>query len=605
MLDNLPLEVLQIIIEQKSLDIRDLINLSSTCSYLRRIILSNNILWKNRYLEKWSKIDKSEEIGNYYEEICHLYVIRQKVDETLTSFATNFMNKEHLSDADFKPFLELINSRNTNRYYIEDYLWIILNDHSKINTYDVVPLKTRGNLTFKYYSLISLRYLRHIYLEKAWKAFNLLKEEDQLLEIGATMLTQWCRPECDIKIKKIRNQFDKIAEEVKEYLKINSPNHPLIQTNQEDLNLWRDKIIYKNQFSSADCKVILDVMQKVICQRMDFCGNQDDYFNINNSFITEVLESKRGLPITLSILYEGVARRLGVNLEPVNTPSHFLLRFIQHDTLNGEMYYVDVYNRGLMSFAGNSNYDVNPITRASTKIVIERMVNNLQVALRERLQPPDNGVQLMRSILELNHILHPYDLGVTLSLTHYYMKFGIDTTPLKEILQTRNYLNRDLANDILDLLSINEYASKNRNSLPHFLNECNGRNRIQSYRHPDVKFAIGMVMRHKLFNYTCVIYGWDHICAESDAWKREMNVDQLQFGARQPFYQVLVEDGTKRYAAQENLIFSGVKNGLDKNPEVGRFFTHFFRDQYVPNCVKNEEYPNDVEVRMKFHLEVS
>lgn len=35
---------------------------------------------------------------------------------------------------------------------------------------------------------------------------------------------------------------------------------------------------------------------------------------------------------------------------------------------------------------------------------------------------------------------------------------------------------------------------------------------------PEVRFAVGMVMRHRKFKYTCVIYGWDEKCAESSDW---------------------------------------------------------------------------------------
>lgn len=57
-------------------------------------------------------------------------------------------------------------------------------------------------------------------------------------------------------------------------------------------------------------------------------------------------------------------------------------------------------------------------------------------------------------------------------------------------------------------------------------------------------------MQHRKYTYRCVIYGWDPLCAASEAWIQKMAVDHLPKKRHQPFYNVLVEDGTTRYAAQ-------------------------------------------------------
>jgi regulator of sirC expression with transglutaminase-like and TPR domain len=55
-------------------------------------------------------------------------------------------------------------------------------------------------------------------------------------------------------------------------------------------------------------------------------GNHDNYFDPRNSYLNEVIDRKKGIPISLSILYVGLAERLGVVLEGVNLPAHFMLR---------------------------------------------------------------------------------------------------------------------------------------------------------------------------------------------------------------------------------------------------------------------------------------
>ena len=52
------------------------------------------------------------------------------------------------------------------------------------------------------------------------------------------------------------------------------------------------------------------------------------------------------------------------------------------------------------------------------------------------------------------------------------------------------------------------------------------------------------------YDYTCVVYGWDQQCEATQEWILQMNVHKLPKKQHQPFYNVLVEDGSNRYAAQ-------------------------------------------------------
>jgi regulator of sirC expression with transglutaminase-like and TPR domain len=55
-------------------------------------------------------------------------------------------------------------------------------------------------------------------------------------------------------------------------------------------------------------------------------GNVDDYYDPRNSYLHEVIERRVGIPITLSVLYIEVGRRLGLALEGVSFPGHFLVK---------------------------------------------------------------------------------------------------------------------------------------------------------------------------------------------------------------------------------------------------------------------------------------
>lgn len=72
----------------------------------------------------------------------------------------------------------------------------------------------------------------------------------------------------------------------------------------------------------------------------------------------------------------------------------------------------------------------------------------------------------------------------------------------------------------------------------------------QLERPENVEYAVGMVMDHKHYKYTCVIYNWHPVCMASLEWQRTMNIDRLEYKANQPYYNVFADDGSQRYVAQ-------------------------------------------------------
>ena len=59
---------------------------------------------------------------------------------------------------------------------------------------------------------------------------------------------------------------------------------------------------------------------------MRFSGNLDDYYDPRNSYLNEVMERRTGIPITLSIVYLEVGKRIGLNLKGISFPGHFLVK---------------------------------------------------------------------------------------------------------------------------------------------------------------------------------------------------------------------------------------------------------------------------------------
>ena len=70
----------------------------------------------------------------------------------------------------------------------------------------------------------------------------------------------------------------------------------------------------------------LAALNRHLFGELGFCENAGDYYDPRNSYLNQVLERRTGIPITLSILYMEIGRRLGLRLQGVSFPGHFLVK---------------------------------------------------------------------------------------------------------------------------------------------------------------------------------------------------------------------------------------------------------------------------------------
>lgn len=85
-------------------------------------------------------------------------------------------------------------------------------------------------------------------------------------------------------------------------------------------------------------------LHEVLFEEHGFKGNTENYFTPENSYLPCVLTTRRGIPVTLSLIYKSVAQRLGLVARGINTPSHFLAA-VKSD---GNWMIVDPFESGQM-----------------------------------------------------------------------------------------------------------------------------------------------------------------------------------------------------------------------------------------------------------------
>src|SRR6201981_1678549 len=127
-------------------------------------------------------------------------------------------------------------------------------------------------------------------------------------------------------------------------------------------------------------------LSEFLFTRKGFEGNREKYGDPRNSFLNDVLERRLGIPISLSVLYIEVGRRLGLNLYGVSFPTPFLVKAVDD---RGELI-IDPFNEGTildldeirarLQQIYRQPVDVHPemIKPVGARHILARMLRNLK-----------------------------------------------------------------------------------------------------------------------------------------------------------------------------------------------------------------------------------
>ena len=91
---------------------------------------------------------------------------------------------------------------------------------------------------------------------------------------------------------------------------------------------------------------IIRAINEYLFEAQGFTGNSQHYYDPRNSFLNQVLDRRTGIPITLSLVYLELSRRVGLPMAGVGMPGHFLVR----PTVNEMAIFVDAFNKGEILF---------------------------------------------------------------------------------------------------------------------------------------------------------------------------------------------------------------------------------------------------------------
>ncbi|MDP2321507.1 MAG: transglutaminase-like domain-containing protein [Acidobacteriota bacterium] len=160
------------------------------------------------------------------------------------------------------------------------------------------------------------------------------------------------------------------------------------------LNVMGDAAFHfvaKDPGHDAPIAARIDAVNRYLFGELGFAGNREQYDDPRNSCLNEVMDRKKGIPITMALVYIEVARRAGLRAEGINFPGHFLVRVLHdlHSGNPGDGLIVDPFHGGailneadcrhLLSRVGEgSAFEPSLLARATRRQVLVRMLNNLK-----------------------------------------------------------------------------------------------------------------------------------------------------------------------------------------------------------------------------------
>jgi regulator of sirC expression with transglutaminase-like and TPR domain len=163
--------------------------------------------------------------------------------------------------------------------------------------------------------------------------------------------------------------------------------------------------------AKADDMAKLKALSHYFFEERGFHGSRADYYTRSNSYLSEVIDDREGLPITLSILYAELGKRIGLDIAGVPIPGHFVVRLI---TKKDDGPFIDVYEAGKTFTLEEAKKRVEDrkltfrddhVKPATKKAIVGRVLQNLLNVSRQE-NDTDAGLRYLDGIVMLDPNAH-------------------------------------------------------------------------------------------------------------------------------------------------------------------------------------------------------
>lgn len=176
--------------------------------------------------------------------------------------------------------------------------------------------------------------------------------------------------------------------------------------------------------SDASSVQKLRLLNHFFYRELGFAGNVNDYYDPDNSYLHRVISTRRGIPISLAVLYMELAQQIGLNVKGISFPGHFLMKLsvqsgdIVLDPFNGASLSREELEERLEPYFEQQSYPgAIPLSyylhAAHPREILVRMLRNLKTLFVEHLRwQRVLGVQQRLLILLPDEITERRDRGL-------------------------------------------------------------------------------------------------------------------------------------------------------------------------------------------------
>ncbi|CAG7997806.1 unnamed protein product [Penicillium salamii] len=345
-----------------------------------------------------------------------------------------------------------------------------------------------------------------------------------------------------------------------------------------------------------------------------------EYHTLDHNFLGMALQTTghNSLPLVSAAIFCFVARGIGLNAQPCGFPFHVHVIVTPQPGLDmegntvaedrkGEPLYLDPFRgaretpvsalRSQLAFLGMSTQDqITTLGESDTSAVVLRCGKNILNSIRLESQHPE-ALNTSMDVVSAKY-----------AAIWSVMLLSSDSRPTDLRHHLPRLMELFVADFPSDLFLIEKYIVPLFQGLyehEHILerlhvmktvDEIPKRVRRRSEGNTSIRYAVGQVFRHRRYNYTAVITGWDSECGAGEPWMMRMGIDRLEAGRHQSFYHVLVEDRSVRYVAEENvelilLNFTELPGSL--TAIAGKHFKRWDEKNLMFVSNMKDEYPND------------
>ena len=173
----------------------------------------------------------------------------------------------------------------------------------------------------------------------------------------------------------------------------------LAKSEYPDLNIERELFTFQRMAGDISSKLLddddplycMNTLSEYLFDHLGFSGNEEDYYDPRNSYLNQVLARRKGIPITLAVVYMELGRRLKIPLVGIGMPGHFLVRHVEVDDL-----FVDPFHGGIMlsedecrerlreRVMGALHWDPSLLRPVSNQEILARIIRNLKTIFMHR-----------------------------------------------------------------------------------------------------------------------------------------------------------------------------------------------------------------------------